>query len=278
MLDQATVQDLKRLMELYPISNLRAAFPTMKGTKDEICTAIAEERRYAEITAFLDDHFSCCKQHVHIFTYGGGANTLPDLAEAVKIFGLAGDHALYIARVQYGVVLRDPLEETTLEFLWPIRIEMTPTHLIVRFVVLEKNLSSYFDRPSYLQSRSIEEKTILRNVEGLNAKPADLHKGIKALWGEGFMDSIRAKYKKPISMAQEVMDEERGIREYNPELYGTLQEVPLLNMLFVIAEEEGCSVSAFLADPGRGYLAFPRYSEKKGDTDCVVQRILERNQ
>ncbi len=33
------------------------------------------------------------------------------------------------------------------------------------------------------------------------------------------MDSPRAKFKKPMSLASEAMDEELGIREYNPELY-----------------------------------------------------------
>ena len=278
MLEQATTLDLKRLVELYPLSNIRGAFPALKGTKDEICSTIAEQRDYGSIVNFLDEHFSCCKQHVYVFTRESDAEGLPaTLTDASKIFGAVGEHALYVARVQYSVVLRDPLEETTLDFLWPVRVELIPNHVIARLVVLEKNLSSYFDRPSYLQARSIDEKTLLHDLDVLQIKPADLHKGIKALWGEGFMDSIRAKYKKPISMAQEVMDEERGIREYNPELYETLQEVPLLNMLFVIPRDKECSVSAFLADPGAGYLAFPRYSERKGDTDYVVRSILERN-
>jgi len=35
-------------------------------------------------------------------------------------------HALYMSRVTYDIVLRDPLEETTLDFLWPIKIELRP--------------------------------------------------------------------------------------------------------------------------------------------------------
>src|ERR1039458_8047358 len=156
-------------MELYPISNLRSAFPAIKGTKDEICTSIAEGRDYAQIVEFLDNHFSCCKQHLYIFTRPTGLDALPELPDLSKVFGIVGDHSLYVARVQYNVVLRDPLEETTLDFLWPIRIEMTPEHFIVRFVVLEKNLSSYFERPSYLQSRSIEETNVLNGLQSLNA-------------------------------------------------------------------------------------------------------------
>jgi hypothetical protein len=106
--------------------------------------------------------------------------------------------------------------------------------------------------------------------------PADLHKGIKKLWSDGFMDSSRAKYKTPISTAQETMDEERGIKEYNPDLYGILQQSPLFTTLFQIPEDKG-TVTSFSADPSNGLIGFSRYSEKVGDTDYVIEQILANN-
>jgi hypothetical protein len=199
------------------------------------------------------------------------------LAEGEQVLNAAGAHALYVARVKYTVVLRDPLEETTLEFLWPIRIEFRPDYLIVRFVVLEKNPASYFERPSYIGSKSVDEKSVLADMvkSGLLA-PSDLHKGIKKLWADGFMDSCRAKYKTPISTAQETMDEERGIKEYNPDLYGILQQSPLFTTLFQIPEDKG-TVTSFSADPSNGLIGFSRYSEKSEDTDYVIEQILANN-
>ncbi len=127
-------------------------------------------------------------------------------------------------------------------------------------------------------NRSIEEKTILDEIVKLDVQPTDLHKGIKKMWEDGFMDSPRAKYKKPISMASEAMDEERGIREYNPQLYETLMESVLYTTAFVIPEEQGCGVSALITNPSVGYLAFPRYSEKRDGTDFVIGKVLEHNQ
>lgn len=80
-----------------------------------------------------------------------------------------------------------------------------------------------------------------------------------------------------MSLASEAMDEERGIREYNPELYEILLDSVLLNTVFVI-QEENCGVSAFSADCANGFLGFPRYSEAEGNTDFVIDEILRHNQ
>jgi hypothetical protein len=170
------------------------------------------------------------------------------------------------------------LEETSIDFLWPIRVELSTDgpYNVVRFVVLEKTVSAYFDRPCYVPSRSVEKKTVIKEIEGWGSPRADLHRGIKELWKNEFMDSPSAKQKKTLSMAHEVMDEERGIREHNPELFEQLQENPLLSVLFVLSDQT-CGTDMFWAKPSEGYLAFPRYSEK-GGTDVVISEILRNNQ
>jgi hypothetical protein len=55
-----------------------------------------------------------------------------------------------------------------------------------------------------------------------------------------------------MSMASEAMDEERGIREHNPELYEVLLDSVLLNTLFLIKEEHRWGVTAFSADCANG--------------------------
>jgi hypothetical protein len=279
ILESSTVQDRKRLLELFPIINLRQAWSSLKGTKEELCYSVAEQQPVQELIQFLDEHLSCCKQHVYVCSRPGSFTALPVSIEGgEKVFDLDGDHALYIIRSRYSIILRDPLEDATLEFLWPVRLEITKEQVIVRFVVLEKNISSYFERPYYISDRSVDEKSVLKSLtEKFSLQPIDLHKGIKKLWVDGFMDSTRTEYKKPISTAKEAMDEERGIREHNPELYEVLLESPLFNTLFALSETLDRSVSVFSVDPSRGYIAFPRYSETSGDTDFVVREILKHN-
>jgi hypothetical protein len=281
ILQHASVEDRKRLLELFPSTNLRKDFPKLIGTKEEICNTLAAPANIKEVKKFIDENFSCCKQHVYIFTHGPKFAALPGaITEGEQVLNSAGVHALYVVRTKYNIVLRDPLEDTTLEFLWPIRMEMRPQYLVVRFVVLQKDPASYFQRPSYIGSRTVDEKSVLADLLKSHAGllvAADLHKGIKKLWADGFMDSSRAKYKTPISTAQETMDEERGIKEHNPDLYGILQQSPLFTTVFQVPQNKG-TVSAFSADPSNGIIGFSRYSDKKGDTDYVIEQILSNNQ
>jgi len=160
ILQQASLEDRKRLLELFPSTNLRKAWPKQTGTKEEICYALAAASNIPEATKFIDENLGCCKQHVYIFSHGPDYAELPKgIIEGEQVLNSAGAHALYIVRSKYIVVLRDPLEETTLEFLWPIRMELRPEYLVVRFVVLEKNPASYFDRPSYIGSKTVDEKS-----------------------------------------------------------------------------------------------------------------------
>jgi hypothetical protein len=277
--ETSSVQDLKRLLEMFPIVSLRQAWPDLKGTKEEICFGASESKDYARIAQFVDEHFSCCKQHVYTFMKPAEATALPEsLQNEPPALTLTGVHTLFILRATYTVVLREPLEETTIDFLWPIRLDITPDQVnaVLRFVVLEKAVTQYFNRPCYVPDRSVEEKAVVKEIEQWAPERADLHKGIKNLWETGFMDSSSAKLKKALSLASETMDEEKGIREHNPELYAEIQENTLLNALFAVSDEK-CGVSVLSVQPSNGYLAFPRYSEK-GGTDFVISEILRNNQ
>lgn len=275
-LGQASIQDLKRLLELFPVASLRAVWPDLKGTKEEICFAISEAKDYAKILTFVSDYFGCCKQHVYVFDAPDGSGP-PDKLRGEEPVVADATSALFIVRSTYEVVLRDPLEEASLDFLWPIRLEIVEDGKfgLLRFVVLEKSVSQYFDRQCYVPSRSVEEKDLLGELTAWVGPAVDLHKGIKQLWADGFMDSSHAKLKKAMSMASETMDEELGIREHNPELYDQIVENTLLSAHFAIGDEQQ-GVSVFSVQPSNGYLAFPRYSDK-GSTDHVISDILRNN-
>jgi hypothetical protein len=276
ILNESSHEERKRLLDLLPIANLRQAWPDLIGPKEEICGTIAGGGLDNRVTSFVDENFGCCKQHVFIYGDGSQRMHLPtNISSAERIATVRGVHSLFLTRQRYDVVLKDPLEAVSLNFLWPIRTDVVDNYLVVRFITLEKNLKSYLPRAYLPAGQSISESDILDN---LDLTPADIHKGIKALWAAGFMDCCRAKYKKAKSIAWEAMDEQKGIREHNPELYSILKKATLQETLFLIPKDQDTSVSALLADPAEGYIAFPRYSERKGDTDHVIRNILEKNQ
>lgn len=277
ILSQGSIDDRKRLLELFPIATLREVW-NVKGTKTEICYAAAADTsaaNIARIAKFVDDNFGCCKQHVYVYSHDGTAPLPATVVDGESVLQTDGVRALYLARVTYAIVLRNPLDETTLEFLWPVRVEIRPTTFIVRCVVLEKNPSSYFDRAAYVAGKSIIEKNILAGFLTPGLIPADINKGIKKLWADGAIESIRGDYKKPYSLSSETMDEERGIKEHYPEIYAIMQESPLYTTLFEVTGDNS-SVGTFSADPSHGIIGFTSYSAK-GDTDAIIEQIISNN-
>ena len=73
------------------------------------------------------------------------------------------------------------------------------------------------------------------------------------------------------------MDEEKGIKEFSPDLFQVLRKSKLHRTLFNVKDKKAGGVSAFVADPSAGYIAFPRYSESEGDTDAIIGTILQGN-
>lgn len=278
LLRDSSTQDIKRLLGSFPLSTLKNGWPSVRGTKEEICFAAAQERDENKITAFMVTNFGRCRQHVFVLNE---PEDRPDPWASVPDVELLSRDAegrqLAMTKAVFSIFLRDPLEESSVEFLWPMRVSRVAGHLLFSFMVLERNPCVYFDRDCYQSARSIDERGIVQNLERSGFTRADLHKGVKALWDSGFMDSCRTRYKKPLSTATEAMDEELGIREHNPELYEQLQTATLFATLFQVHSEQNCDVDQFHVDPSQGYIAFPRYTEGAGDSDDVVNRILQSN-
>lgn len=278
LLQDSSTQDLKRLLGSFPFSTLKDAWPSVRGTKEEICFAAAQEKDQNKIISFMGKNFGRCRQHVYILNEpDNNPNPWVAVPDAEILSQDAEGRVLAITKAVFSIFLRDPLEESSVEFLWPMRVSRVSGYMVFSFIVLERNPCVYFDRDCYQSARSIDERGILMRLEGAGFTRADLHKGIKALWEAGFMDSCRTRYKKPLSTASEAMDEERGIREFNPELYEQLQNATLFATLFQVHPEEKCDVDQFQVDPSQGYIAFPRYTEGAGDSDEVVDRILKSN-
>lgn len=279
ILQDASKQDLKRLLGTFPVAALKDGWSAVKGTKEEICFAAAEERNLDRIVLFMSKNIGRCKQHVYVFTPPATENIHPASAipDAEIVSTDQGGRSIYITRAVFSVFLKDPPEESVVEFLWPIRFEQFQGYFVLSMVVLERNPCVYYDRDCFKLSRSIDERGIVKNLEALGYVRADLHKGIKKLWDDNFMDSCETNYKKPKSTAREAMDEELGIKQHNPVLYEELQAATLFRTVFQMDPQSESGVEEFHVDPSGGYIAFPRYTEGAGDADNVVHAILEKN-
>ena len=283
VLSSASILEIERLLSLFPFDRLKEKWPNVKGKKHDRSSAIAAQRNRQTIIEFLDENLSCCKQHVFVFSTPKPLPHLPNLniAGAEKLLKVAGQRELYLVKIRFDVVLRDPLEEASIEFLWPFRVEVMRDHLIIRFVVLEKNLSSYFGgRPSSTIRRTVDEDSILKEVKGLfngELQPTDIHKGIKTLWKNDFMDGTRTRYRKQRSTATEIMDETKHIKRDDPELYLVLLKSHLSNTLFQRTPTTQCEVPAFWIEAANGEIDFSRYTDKRGHTDFIIDEILRHN-
>lgn len=288
MLKDAPEAEVQRLLNLFPMKILKAHWPEHKSlNKDELCAAVAKQRNVGSITEFLTEHVSCCRQHVYICKTGIPHSSAPSLQfpSGARIWEDDSQkderQSLHLIRVGFKVSLVDPPAEDVLYFLWPIWLTWRKDYLILRCVTLEPKVKAHFEgRDAIERSRSCDEPEVLKTIAKELDKPirtTDLHKGAKKLWATDFMDAVRVKYKKAHSTATEVMDEKKGIKKSDPDLYAALQKEVLINVLFELPEQEKFSVSAVIIEPPEGHLVFPRFSDNPGDTDHVVREILRFN-
>jgi hypothetical protein len=59
-------------------------------------------------------------------------------------------------------------------------------------------------------------------------------------------------------------------------MYKILRKSLLLSALFEV-EDEKSTVATISAEPLVGFVGFPRYTDKKGDTDAVLEKLLASN-
>ena len=280
LIQDAAAEDIARLVSLFPVANIREAWPQLDGKKEELCAAIgAVADGRPQVQAFVGTHLGCCRQRVYVFTRPAGAVApFPaTLGDAERVAQTAGVSAWYVVRVTLSAILAEPFERRELQFLWPFKLELRAHHLVVRITLLEKNLSSYFDRAYYGVTQDVDDETLCSDVlQAYQFGLTDLHQGVKAAWAADAIDATRVKYKKPHSTASEAMDEERGIKAHNAALYAALANATLFQTTFKVLGDS--SVSVFVATPAEGLLVFPRQSETVGDSDALIHTILQQNQ
>jgi hypothetical protein len=181
LLEEASKEDIARLLELFPVSRLKDSFSEFGDKKEKICSAAAKAADAAQIRKFVTDNFAKCKLHTNVFSLPeNDANFLVSIPGAEAISFPDANTTITLTRVSFKLLLRNPYEETEIEFLWPMRKKKEAGCIILSVVVFERSACQYFERECSVISRNIAEKQIVANFNSLGAKTYDLHKGVKA--------------------------------------------------------------------------------------------------
>jgi hypothetical protein len=278
ILKESSAELRRRLLELFPAVNLRAFF-NKTGLKDGLASAVAKSADQAnldQIAQFVDTAMPFCKQHVYIFERDDNVVLPEDFSGAERVVS-APDHALYIIKRHYEVVKLDPPQNSSIDFLWPIRLELTKKYLLVRFVVLEKDLSTYFDRQIMLRSKSPSEEAMTGGLlpDG-TVFAADINKGIKALWAKDLIDATKLRFDMPDSADSKTMNGAKELKKTNPGVYADVRVRPL-RMCTFIGHGVHTAVGNFSVNPTEGFIGFTRYSKDGSSGDELIRQILASN-
>jgi hypothetical protein len=279
LLENASVDQIRRLLDLFPSSLIKEQWPGVKGEKKvDACEIIAKTQDAERFRKFLVASFAYCRQHVLLLKNGPDGSDFRAAFPATDLLATAaGGISFHLAAVPYTVYLLDPMEQTTVNVLWPLRFEVRDDVVIARSVVLERDPGNFTGRQSIKSTRELDEKRIPFDLAKLGYDPLDINKGVKALWTSKYMDAFRVSYKKRNSTSTEVMDEEVGLRDNAPEIFEQLTSKPLLNTNFKPDPSVQNAIGIFQINASMGRLGFTSYAENPGDSDAIIEAILENN-
>ena len=249
-----------RLLNLFPLRSLKAQWPEERGSKEDISISVLNSLSISNIDDFILSHFGSCKQHIYVLAHNEHVKSFPDInfSFAQKISKASNEkhiEILFLANQEYNVLLKNPWSEETLDFLWPIKIDVYEKYLTIKFVTLEKKISSYIGGEThFVTDKSLSERGIINALlnhfkEGSYPEVLDLHAGVKHLWDDDLVDSIRVNYKKSLSKASEAMDPDITLKQSDPDLYAVVSESPLYKTLL---KNTGFDITGevFSVDPG----------------------------
>lgn len=290
LLTSASVHQIQTILDLFPITTLKEEWD-IKGLKDEICLEIAGTKNRNEISTFIHDNLNVCKQHVYVFQNNSDLQdalelSLPDSEKINEAVTDSGVIKTFLSKHRVEIVLlTEQTQRKTVEFILPLQIIYSDEYIILRFVIFERNFHTFYKGIEVLPLRkrdNREEEMIKAFMDQaissrVRIHRADLHKGIKTLWENDWMDSCKIKYKDADSTNAKNMNENKGIKASNPTSYDEIKDHTLYNCYFTTSENDGKLPVSFTADASEGYIAFTSYSKNFGDYDYVVEEILKHN-
>jgi hypothetical protein len=288
LLPSSSIEEIARLLDLFPVSSVREYWPKLSGHKGDLIRLVAENQPHEDIIEFVQEHIAYCKQHIYFYAHEGGFAKSPNLNLPGTVLASSWKEQpwqkhLFLTRYHYTVVLRENVTVIEIPFIWPFTIEYTAEYLIVRFVIMEKSVSSYLDGKSFFKAeKSIEEDGILNAIIGVSEgdevpKMLDFNKGIKHLWETDVVDAKRVRFLTGISSSLEVMNKGKLVKKHFRKQYNEAMKCPLLKSHFITNKADGIVDLDFTADPNNGFVGFGKFLDGKGDAEYVVREILRHN-
>ena len=295
ILTNAEDSTLKRLLNLFPQSGLKAAWSELRGHKDTIIDAIVAEKDYGAISNFVSDQFRNCKQHVYLFTHSATLQDLPttlipDLTPIPTVHvraiipGPQQRTDIYIAEAPYTVYLRDPLEELEVPHLWPMMIQVTDQFCLVRFVKLQRNLEADFkgrhikSTPPPLTEDAVCRAVLVSLATEEQGSTVDLNSAIKTLLQRDMLDTDQVRSKDGGMTSTHELDSGNTIKNnLSPAQQQSMLIEPNLIKLKARVTGWDISISHFFCTPIDGFVNFSTYSEQ-GETDHVLREIIQNIQ
>lgn len=284
---------LARLLRLFPVDIVRERFPGIPGYQDELIKSIIEQHDERAILNFSFDNFDYSKQHIYLFKHD--INDLSSLPESLlknieSQFRNLDESSLtffYWLDLRYDVILINPIEQTFIDFKWPVKVVIDKGLIIITFAIIERNIKLllkqiYKNRKSFITGKNIEEQSIvnlftkeLRNFG--NVSPYNLEKGVKELWKNDIVDAVYVNYKKSKSTSVEYMDEELTLKEQYNTLYEEIMYAPLYKIVLKFLIDIDKYGDHLTVDPSIGVITLSTFSKSKERPINAIRKILEKN-
>ena len=275
-----------RLLNLFPAQKIREEWKSSPKVKAVAVRELSGEKPEA-IISFAKQNHSYTKQHIYLYEHSLPLAELPEDVRAVPTLydRTAKRKAVsffYLLELSFYLTLGDPLETISLGFLWPILLNLYPSHADIRMTIMEKDVKSYLadpDRTVLNTKRSITEQDVLELVllQLPNVEPMDLNRGIKKLWETDKIDAMGAKWKMPRATKIQNMDEAFLLKKDDPREYRRIKNSPLLQTTFRWLDEKLSPVRKFTVNPTQGVVTFRNFPSKPGSVDDVINEILRNN-
>lgn len=276
---------LGRLLKSYPVNLLRSDFDIKGRGQWEVIDTILVNENHEAIYNYCFEQFGHIKQHGYIFQandidldnfeLGNGYDIIfRGNEDGWRLFGL-------MKPIEYMYFNLNEQRYERMIFNCPIMIKVNGESLSVSLGIMEKNVNSYTADQALGLKKSLEEHTIIQNIEdslrfrGARLNRLDITKGLKTIWQEEFIACLKVVFKKAKSTSSETMDEEFTLKEIYPEIYEDIMSKPIETQLFKFIKDG--YVKKFKIEPMQGRLTFSTFTSTNDAIRHTIELILSKN-
>jgi hypothetical protein len=280
----------ERLLRLLPVKPLREEFSPSTNKHYEMILEILGQVNLDVLKDYVFRNFNYTKQHIQVFEHNIRHRDIMSLESSFfpykcyrKTPEENGVSFFYFHKLQYEIILDDPLESTLMSFIWPFKLTLEEKYAIIQYTIIEKKIDSYLhnNRNIVFSKRAEEENQItdaflsyLKNLGSIHT--CDLTKGVKQLWEDDLIDSRYVRWKKSKSTTTEAMDESYTLKTAYPDVYHDLINKPLTKTTFKnIKADNFCSY--FSVEPSDGKIIVPLFPKQLTEINNVIETIIKNN-